>query len=90
MKKDSYPIQLPSGSKSPRCVALVSIHKVIKGLHLHLLQQLNIVDADRWLPEQEPAVDLLVLLHLELLVVVMDVFRQVPLLPQEGMGAERK
>ena len=90
MKKDSYPIQLSSGSKGPRCVALVSIHKVIKGLHLDLLQQLNVVDADRWLPEQEPPMDLLVLLHLELPVVVVDVFRQVALLAEEGMGAERK
>ena len=53
-------------------------------------EQLDVVDAERWLPEEEPAVDLLVLLHLELLVVVVDVFRQVPPFGQEGMSSERK
>lgn len=63
---------------------------MVEVLYLDLLQQFNVVDAERRLPEEEPAVDLLVLLQLELLVVVMDVFRQVPALTQEGMCAKRK
>ena len=63
---------------------------MVKVLYLDLLQQLNVVDAERRLSEEEPAMDLLVLLHLELLVVVVDVFRQVPSFSQEGMSSERK
>ena len=63
---------------------------MVEVLHLDLLQQLHVVDAERRLPEEVPAVDLLVLLQLELLVVVVDVLRQVPAFPQEGMSSERK
>ena len=63
---------------------------MVEVLYLDLLQHLDVIDAERRLPEEEPAVDLLVLLHLELLVVVVDVFRQVPTFPQEGMSSERK
>ena len=63
---------------------------MVKVLYLDLLQQLNVVDAERRLSEEEPAMDLLVLLHLELVVVLVDVLGQVSLLAQEWMGAKRK
>ena len=63
---------------------------MVEVLYLDLLQHLDVIDAERWLPEEEPAVDLLVLLHLELVVVLVDVLGQVSLLAQEWVAAKRK
>ena len=46
---------------------------MVKVPHLDVLQQLDVVDAERGLPKEEPAMDLVVLIQLELLVVVVDV-----------------
>ena len=58
--------------------------------HLDVLQQLDVVDAERGLPKEEPAMDLVVLIQLELLVVIVDVVCQVLPLDQEGVGAKWK
>ena len=63
---------------------------MVEVLDLDLLQQLDVVDVERRLAKEEPAVDLLVLLHLELVVVLVDVLGQVSLLAQEWVGAKRK
>ena len=58
--------------------------------HLDVLQQLDVVDAERGLPKEEPAMDLVLLIQLEILVVVVDVVGQVVPLAQEGVGAKWK
>ena len=63
---------------------------MVKVPHLDVLQQLDVVDAERGLPKEEPAMDLVVLIQLELLVVVVDVVGQVVPLAQEGVGAKGK
>ena len=63
---------------------------MVKVPHLDVLEQLDVVDAERGLPKEEPAMDLVLLIQLELLVVVVDVVGQVVPLAQEGVGAKGK
>ena len=63
---------------------------MVKVPHLDVLQQLDVVDAERGLPKEEPAMDLVLLIQLELLVVVVDVVGQVVPLAQEGVAAKGK
>ena len=49
-----------------------------------------LVDAERGLPKEEPAMNLVILIQLELLVVIVDVVGQVVPLAQEGVSAKGK
>ena len=63
---------------------------MVKVPDLDVLQQLDVVDAERGLAKEEPAMDLVLLIQLELLVVVVDVVGQVAPLAEEGVAAKWK